>query len=219
MAGVWAEVVPLALGAAVSPLLLTTQLLILSGGNQPIRRGWAFAVGVALTSIVYVVVLATVASGLSISSDHQPTVERVIKMLAALALVGLGIRAQLHHPDPAKQAARARRLSRARLIDFAGLGFVIMCTNLSSLVLMLPAVHLAVHTNASGAQEFALLGFIVLCAAAPALLPALAVSLFGRRSESLLARVNRFTTKHSAAINAAICYLFAVLLLISALTS
>ena len=41
-------VLPLALGAAVSPTLLALQLLVLSGGGHRLARAWALAAGSAL---------------------------------------------------------------------------------------------------------------------------------------------------------------------------
>ena len=87
-----------------------------------------------------------------------------------------------------------------------------------SLVLMLPAVHVAVNSAAPVDQTVAMLVLIGLCALAPALVPALVVTVLGKkRSAPLLARLNGFTQAHSAQINAGICFLFAVLLLVSAI--
>ena len=61
------------------------------------------------------------------------------------------------------------------------------------------------------------LAVIAVCAIAPAVLPVLFATLLGSRSDAVLNALNRFTTTHSAQINAGICFLFAVLLLISAL--
>jgi hypothetical protein len=50
----------------------------------------------------------------------------------------------------------------------------------------------------------------------PILLPVLAVTVVGHRSDALLARVNGFATRHSRQINAAICLVFAALIAYSA---
>ena len=63
-----AIVLPLALGAAVSPTLLTLQLLILAGVRDQKRRAWAMALGCAVVLLGFMAVLATVAKGIDIAS-------------------------------------------------------------------------------------------------------------------------------------------------------
>lgn len=210
----WPIVLPLALGAAVSPTVLMVQLLLLSGGQRPLPRSWAFALGVTATSILYVTALATVAQGLSMSGGPQSVIERVIKLVAAAALAALGVRS-LRRPGAGSLVGRVQRMNAdTPLWSFVVLGFVGMWLNLSSLALMLPAVHLAVS---SGTQVGAQLVVIVLCAVAPAVVPALAATLLGSRSERVLGRLNTFTSTHSAQINAGICFLFTAILVLSAL--
>jgi threonine/homoserine/homoserine lactone efflux protein len=48
-------VLPLALGAAVSPLLLVAQVLTLTSPGSGLRRGWFFALGSTLVVAVWVV--------------------------------------------------------------------------------------------------------------------------------------------------------------------
>ena len=48
-----ATVLPLALGAAVSPTLFTLEVLVLSGCRHPVSRGRAVAGGSAVMLILY----------------------------------------------------------------------------------------------------------------------------------------------------------------------
>lgn len=215
VSGSWSLVVPLALGAAVSPAVLTIQLLLLAGNTEPLRRGWAYAVGITITTIVYVAVLGTVARGLTLHSSDQSDLERIIKLLAAAALAALGVRA-LRSPKGGGLMRRVQSMGDAPLPDFIVLGVIAMMLNLSSLALMLPAVHLAVN---SGSEVAAQLTLISLCAIAPAVLPVLFATSLGSKSKPVLSALNNFTSKHSAQISAAICFLFVVLLVISAVRS
>ncbi len=210
----WPIVLPLALGAAVSPALLMVQLLLLSGGHRPIPRGWAYALGVSITTVLYIAALATIARGLTFGDGgSQSLVERAVKVVAALALAWLGVRS-LRDPDRQSLMSRVNAMpADAPIRDFVILGFIAMWLNLSSLALMLPAVHIAVTTGSAVPAQFVV---IALCAIAPAVLPVLLATLLGSRSSTVLDSLNRFTTMHSAQINAGICFLFAVILLISA---
>ena len=213
MSAAWPIVLPLALGAAVSPTVLMLQLLLLAGGHRPIARSWAFALGITATSVLYIVALATIAQGLTMSGGPQSTIERVVKLVAAVALAALGVRS-LRHAGSGSLVGRVQKMKPdTPLWSFVVLGFIAMWLNLSSLALMLPAVHLAVN---SGTQVGAQLVVILLCAVAPAVLPVLAATLLGSHAEQVLSRLNAFTTTHAAQINAGICFLFAVILVLSA---
>ena len=213
MNGSWGLVVPLALGSAVSPAMITLQLLILSSGQKAVSRAWGFALGMLVTSVVFIALVATVARGLTLGGASQSTTERVIKVITAVLLVLLGIRA-LRRPAGSGATQRVQNMThKDPWRDFVILGFVSMWLNLSSLVLMLPAVHISVTT---GTDVTAQLVFITLCAVAPGVLPVLAATLLGRRADGVLGALNRFTTDHANQINAGICFLFTALLLWSA---
>ncbi len=215
MVAAWGLVIPLALGAAVSPALLTLQLLILSGPRHQVARAWAYTLGVALTVVLFIVLIATVGRGLVLASGNEDVVARAVKLAAAAGLAFLGVHTLRRPP---KSEDSHSRLADAPTLAFVPVGFGAMWLNLSSLVLMLPAVHVAVNSAAPVDQTVAMLVLIGLCALAPALVPALVVTVLGKkRSAPLLARLNGFTQAHSAQINAGICFLFAVLLLVSAI--
>lgn len=204
---------PLALGAAVSPTVLMMQLLLLAGGHRPLARGWAFALGITATTIIYVVILATIAAGVTLDSGAQSWAERIIKLIAAVALVALGVRALRRSGDGSLVGRVGRMKPDTPLWSFVTVGFGAMWLNLSSLALMLPAVHLAVN---SGTDVIAQLLVIVLCAIAPAVIPVLAATLLGSHATPILGRLNTFTTTHAAQISAGICFLFAAILVWSA---
>lgn len=215
MVAAWGLVVPLALGAAVSPALLTLQLLILSGPKHQVTRAWAYTAGVTITVLLFIALVATVGRGLVLASGNEDLVTRLVKLAAAAALAFLGVHTLRRGP---RADQGHRRLADAPTVAFIPVGFGAMWLNLSSLVLMLPAVHVAVNSAAPPGQLTAMLVLVAVCAVAPALVPALTVTLLGKkRSAPMLHRLNGFTQEHSAQINAGICFLFAVLLLVSAI--
>jgi hypothetical protein len=60
MAALLASVLPLAIGAAISPTLLALQLVVLTGATKPLARAWVVAVGSALVLATYSVLGLTV---------------------------------------------------------------------------------------------------------------------------------------------------------------
>jgi hypothetical protein len=45
------KVLPLALGAAISPVVITLQVLTLAANRYPLRRTWAIAAGCTLVTV------------------------------------------------------------------------------------------------------------------------------------------------------------------------
>lgn len=219
MSGLLLTVLPFALGAAVSPTLLTLELLILTGRTNRKSRAWMFVIGASATILVFGIVAATLLRNVGDATASPPDPWSIgIKGVIAAVLLGLGIR-QLR---PGKTAGEkhhgktAQRMQTAKAPFFLVVGVVGMLVNFSTLVLYLPAIHLIVHSDDPVSTKWAaglmLWGITIL----PIVVPVLAVSIVGQRSDPLLARLNSWTTGHSRQINAGLCFLFAALLAYSA---
>jgi hypothetical protein len=85
-------VIPLAAGAAISPAVLTIQLVTLSRKTAPLARGWAIAFGYAAVLVVETVLAFALAAGTG-GSDTPSKTEAAIKLGAAVVLALLGLRA------------------------------------------------------------------------------------------------------------------------------
>jgi len=210
-----AEVLPLALGAAVSPAVLTVQLLVLSGPKSAIARAWAVVLGAATTLLVYSVLGTTILRNVGEHHAGNPSpASGWIKLLAAVLLLALAARTLSKRPTAADAHPHriAVKLTDAGLTFFVGIGIVAMLTNFTTLVLYLPALHEIAHSTVSVAGRVAVFAMLFLITLIPAYTPPLSASLMGSRSAPVLARLNRFTTLHQRQINAGICLVFAAFL-------
>jgi len=203
-----AIVLPLALGAAISPTILALQLLTLSRRTAPLARSWAVAGGCVLVLAGLSVVALLVAKSTGGSSSPSEA-GGIVKLVAAALLLVVGVR-QLRKAPPAVQAPE--HASRHPLRQSFALGAAMMVSNFSTIVLYFPAVHaigIADVALADKAVAFALLFAITLLTAVG---PPLVVTLMGARATPVLERLNGFFTAHRRGIGAAICFAFAVLL-------
>ncbi len=207
MARLLALVLPLALGAAVSPTLLAVQLVTLSRRTAPLARAWAVAAGAALVLAgfsVAALLLAKSAGG----SHSRSEAGAIVKLAAASVLVALGARTLLQAPRPPKPERVGPHPRRQAVAIGAGL----MLTNFSTIALFFPAMHaigISQVTVADKAVAFALVYIVVLL---PVVVPPLAVTLLGQRATPALHALNRFFVAHHQAIGAGICFVFAALL-------
>lgn len=224
MGSLLARVLPLAFGAAFSPTLLTLQVLILAGKRRPLARAWVTAAGclldlAAFTALGFLLMRQIPAPGSGAATataavPHTSPVSAVIKLTVALVLVVLGVR-QVVKRDGAADAHRSNtstRLETAGLGFFLGAGVVAMALNVTTLVLYIPAVHDIVESAVDVAAKAVVVAILVAITLLPVVLPPLGISLMGARAQPALDFLNGFAGRHMRAINASICFVFAVLL-------
>ncbi len=199
-------VLPLAFGAAVSPAVLTVQLVMLSGRQAPVRRAWAVAAGCTLVLAAWAVIALLVAG--AAAKSHKSDTGAIVKFVAAALLVVLGVRALSRPPRPPRPPHQLTHPIRGAF----ALGIALMLTNFSSIVLFFPAMHEIGISDVAFADKALATALLFAITLVTAYGPPLAVTLLGSRATSLLDRLNRFFTVHRRAINAGLCFVFAALL-------
>ena len=83
-----AVVIPLGLGGAVSPVMLTEQTVLLAGPDGG-RAGVRYAAGVVLTT--FVIVVAIVLFGRAISLPTKPHLDATLDLVVGLVLVNVAV--------------------------------------------------------------------------------------------------------------------------------
>jgi hypothetical protein len=210
---------PLALGAAVSPGLLAIVLLILSSDNRPKARAWFYLLGVVTVILAATLVGIVTLRALGEALGTPPTSWSIaIKVAVALALLGLGW--HYMRPSDARPADRRpwleARLRAASPPVFYVLGVATMLTNWSTLLLYLSALEVIRATATSTAMTLLASCVALLITIGPLLLPVMAVTLIGHRSDRLLALLGPLASRHSNQIIAGIYVVLAVLVAVSA---
>lgn len=205
----------------MSPTLLTLELLILAGKTHPKSRAWMFVIGAAVTIFAVGVVATTLLRNVATPDSQAPDPWLLgMKSAITLVLIIIGVR-QLLPTKTVGERHRSRtqqRIASAKTPVFFIVGVVGMLTNVSTIVLYLPAIHLIVHASESESNKLLAATMLWLITIVPILLPVLAVSVVGQRSDAFLARVNAWTTRHTRQINAGLCFFFALLIGFSAAT-
>lgn len=214
MNGLLAHVLPLAVGAAISPTLLVVQVLILSGKHKPVSRAVGVAVGAGVVLLGLSLAFATLLTGFgqTPSGEKPSLVSEIIRVVAALLLLFLGIRSVANRKRP-PNTARAQRFAEAKWREFVAVGMVIMITNISTLVLFAPALHMIVTAPVPEVDKAIAYCVLFLITMAPLLVPLGAAVALGDRAKPWLARLNAFVTRHNATISAIVCFGFAAYLI------
>jgi cytochrome c biogenesis protein CcdA len=135
MSSLVAETVPLALAAAISPVIFLLQLNTLTG-PKPLARGSALTAGAAIVLIV-VSSLAVALGGTGFAS--RTTLQAVINIILGALLIAIGLFA-LFRPQKPKSTEPDAREPSARRSFLAGAGG--MASNVTTFALYVPALAL-----------------------------------------------------------------------------
>jgi len=201
MSDLLTSVIPLALGAAVSPTVLAANVIIL-GGRRSIARGVAFTAGFAT------VLAGLTVSGLVITHRSQPSPTRVQithdvygllgVVLLSLAVISL-LRSRTHSDTDTPVHTSKPDVDRGLFAVFV-LGFGLMISNLSTILLYLPAMHAVSASSASSGAKVMAVAVAALITSIPATVPLLLRIALPKRSASIFGAINRFVTDHQRAI-------------------
>jgi threonine/homoserine/homoserine lactone efflux protein len=187
------QVIPLALGAAISPVLFLLTLTTLTGA-RPLVRGLALTAGAAVPLVVVGVFAFAIGGSLHTSHATKATIDLALGVL----LVLVGIRALVRPPAEPKPAEEPRRpAGPAR--SFA-LGFGAMVTNVTTLALYLPAMKLIATSHVSDTDRVLAHVIVALITLTPAAVPVALVAVAPRSSGRILAAVSRFMSDHRRAL-------------------
>lgn len=208
---VLAQVLPLALGAAVSPVILLVQMATLTSGTARLARAWAVAAGTAVALTGWGLAGWVLVNRLPTPRTGPDATAAAVDLALAFVLVALGLRSwsQGHEPPPAPPSAPEHSV---RLAASFAVGLVAMATNVTTVVLFLPAVRDVARAELPLAGTAAVLAILLVIVTAPAWLPVLAVVLGGAAGRRLLDQVGAFATRHHAMIAAVVSFGFALYL-------
>ena len=206
------DVLPLALGAAVSPLLLVGQMRTLTAPGSGMKQSWAYATG----NVLVVGGWAVVGLGSGGSLPDRPAVgadpvAAGIHLVLAAVLLAIGFRS-LHRDGCTELESPGPFPGGPSLARSFGLGVALMAGNLTSLVLYLPALQDLARSGLAVGPLAALVLLVSLITLAPSLLPPVVLVLTGAWGRARLRQLCRWTLAQQGQINAGLCFVFAAYL-------
>jgi uncharacterized membrane protein YbhN (UPF0104 family) len=168
-----AVVIPLGLGGAVSPVMLTEQTALLAGPDGA-RAAVRYAAGVVLTA--FVIVVAIVLFGRAISLPTEPHLDATLDLVLGLVLVNVAVlvlvSGRRRGGSPSRKGGDDRGASGSRQARAAfPFGVFAMATNVTTLALLVPAAKEISSADVEIAAEAVLVLVLVGLVAMPAWLP------------------------------------------------
>ena len=186
-------IVPLGFAAALSPMMLTEQTVLLAGRDGR-RAASLYALGTVLVTTVYLGTL--VVWGHAISLPQRPTLSASMDIVAGVVLVLVAVAIQVRHPAESDRPARTEIGQRAAF----GFGVVSMATNFTSLAVLFPAAKdvAADVTNVFG--RIAFIAVLVVLATMPAWVPLAATRVAPGTARRGLDRLSNLISEHGRKI-------------------
>jgi len=212
-------VLPLALGAAISPTLLALQLLILAGPTHRLSRAWSLTLGAALVLGVFSILCVTALQHVQTHHAHKSATDAAVLLVSGALLAALAVRSLIRRPTTGeKNSSRsAGRLATAPTPWFIGVGALGMVVNFSTLLLVVPAIHEITHSTATTTVKAAVFVVLYVIVLLPVLLPVLFASVLGSRADRALDATHRWVGSHSRMIGTVIEVVFAAYLVVRGL--
>jgi cytochrome c biogenesis protein CcdA len=223
MGDLLAKVLPLALGAAVSPTALAAAVVVMASRTRPVARGAMFVLGFVAVLAVFTFLGLTV---LSQATPHvTPTSRRIsgtVDLVLGIVLLAFGLRELLLRatpspgpgPDP---AADTRAPKGTGLAAALALGAVLMLTNFTSLVLYLPALQDVHQARTADSTKAVVVAVLFVCTALPVLMPFVGRLVAPGPSGRALARLGAFMTGHKRGVTVVVAGVFGTYLLVRGL--
>jgi len=196
--GVLFQVIPLGIGAAFTPSLLALQILVVSGDPWKRRALAVAAGGSAAFVLVGFLLLVGFRQLPDLGADLHDVFAAWLRVIAGVVLWGLAI--YLFRPHPGLQE-RARRdiegyVAHASSWVFLGIAFALSLKDVSSLVVLAPALRIITASRLDVVAQVVLVVVVYALALSPLLVPPALRLVFGHRIDPAFQAVYRFTMDH-----------------------
>jgi hypothetical protein len=215
---VLALVVPLGIAAAVTPTLIAMQLLVVAGGTHWRRRSLAVVVA---NAIAFGIVITLATFGFAQLPDAGTggggTLDAMIRVGVGAVLALASIWFFVPHPEMAKRvrASLEARLVHASIWVFFALAFYFSITDLSSFIVLLPALHDITASSIAVEEKAIVLAVVLFLALQATMLPPLVRLVAGERVVPGLERLYGGVMRNQFPIVGAVCAAVGIFLLIT----
>ncbi len=187
----WAELIAYGSGISLSPIHIGLLLLLLLGPD-PLRRGGLFVLSWMVTIAVMVALLLTAGHSLLLSMEQGSSHRTGLDLMAAGALLALGVRDLLPtkegRSEPAGWIRQLDRFCALPLPLLIGASSAIEVISPDDLFLLAKGASALLAADLNRSQELLLAGAFTLSASLVLLVPFLAVALARERVLPLLQR-------------------------------
>ena len=205
MSSLLSQTIPLALAAAISPVLFLLQLNTLTG-TRPIVRGTALTAGAAVV-LIAVSSIGVALGGTGFATDDS--LQAAVNVLFGVVLIALGLRALVRPPKPKSPEPdlKPKGIGRSFLAGAAGMG-----SNVTTFALYIPALALIAGSGLPLGQRGIAALVILVITLMVAWVPLVAAVVVPGASSTWLPALGRWMTANDRWIQVVLGFGFGLLL-------
>ena len=220
MGSTFRQILPLVIGAAISPVLLLLQVATLASKNFPLRRALLVLVSSSMVTALIIIFVSSTNQKSSSSSGSQDAVHAWIEIVLAVVLLANAVRSMLAPASDAEVKAPPDESSaRLHAVRYLLLGVAAMATNFTTIVLLIPAVHDVAISSLSTQDKATLLVVVGIIVEFVAYFPILVVLAAGKKGPVLLDHLSTYLRTHRRRIGIVVSLGFAIYLGYSGLSA
>ena len=222
MSDLLSKIIPLSLGAAISPTVLAVGLLILSAPKRAVIRGTTYTAGVmSILAVLTAVGLKLTHHATSVPAARQP-ITRAIDATFGLVLLLLALATVLRAMSTDKESAAATKSpadpdKHSSLWAAFVLGMAMMMTNFSTILLYLPAMREISASRVDLSDKATAVSVAFLITSMAATLPLALRLIAPSKSAKWFASLHTLVTRYQRQIAVTIEVIFGAYLLLKAL--
>ncbi len=212
------DILPLALGAAVSPTVLIGIILILSVADRPKLSGIAFYIGAIIILLIVVAAGILLGKGAAVAASKPPSAASAYFDLAlGIALILFGMRKVFKKGDSTPDESKFGGKSKSAGSDFIKymiLGLGMFTINFTTTVLVFAAGKDIGISGAGFIDQIIIVIILTIITLLVVEIPLLIYFAMPERSEKILKPVNLWMQKNSRYLMAAVIFLFGIYLMV-----
>jgi threonine/homoserine/homoserine lactone efflux protein len=204
MGAVIGDLLPLAVGVAISPIPIIAVILMLlapraGGASAGFGLGWLLGIVVVTT----VVLLVTGGAGGDTSTGEPSAVVSWIKLLLGVLLLGVGVKQWRERPKPGDEAPLPKwmaAIDKVTPVRATGLGFALSAVNPKNLLLCIAAGVTVGGASLAAGETVAAVALFTVIAASTVLGPVLGYALARGRMQHPLDELKTWLQANNAAV-------------------
>lgn len=211
MQAVFLHILPLLLGAAISPVATVGMIAVLTSKYKPKLMGLAFLFGAILPLLIIGIPGIFLFSNLQLKPANS-NISSILDLVAGLLLLGLALKNFLKKPSnkTSNKPKSHKELGPAK--SFV-LGTGLMITNFSTIILFIPAVKDIAQSTLSSVEKMTVLFASIPIVMSIIMLPLIIATIMPHSSRNILENFRVFMTRHNRTIIQVMLLVFGIYLL------
>jgi cytochrome c biogenesis protein CcdA len=189
------KVLPLAIGATISPTGLLFVMMILSGKDNPKKKALTFIIGSTIFLVLLGLLIFFTYKPIVGKTAHPDDVSYILNIILGLIIILIVIKSVFFKKKDKPKDDDAKHKK-----PYIVLGFLYMLINISTLIPFIAAIKIIAANKLHPMDDFWVVAAVIIITMLMVSFPVIITYLMPKESTKILGPVNKFMSKHGAQI-------------------